>query len=148
MDFSTCTGRRPFDYYKFNQNLQGKLKLDLRIFTRAIKFFEKLSNNYLELLDDKEDFNIIINDNIKTLNLKHVYIQHFEVIIKYVYRGIASSNFELMLIVYQFLLDESDKQIQTHLIEKKAYWLRLYFNRTHQKVFEMKIYKNGVMILW
>ncbi|RIB28884.1 hypothetical protein C2G38_1336271 [Gigaspora rosea] len=27
----------------------------------AIKFFEKLSNNYLELLDDKEDFNIVIN---------------------------------------------------------------------------------------
>ncbi|RIB26416.1 hypothetical protein C2G38_2163506 [Gigaspora rosea] len=27
----------------------------------AVKFFEKLSNNYLELLDDKEDFNIVIN---------------------------------------------------------------------------------------
>ncbi|RIB20990.1 hypothetical protein C2G38_2244215 [Gigaspora rosea] len=26
----------------------------------TVKFFEKLSNNYLELLDDKEDFNIII----------------------------------------------------------------------------------------
>ncbi|RIB24381.1 hypothetical protein C2G38_2242039 [Gigaspora rosea] len=26
----------------------------------ATKFFEKLSNNYLELLDDKEDFNVII----------------------------------------------------------------------------------------
>ncbi|RIB29213.1 hypothetical protein C2G38_2239046 [Gigaspora rosea] len=29
--------------------------------TEPVKFFEKLSNNYLELLDDKEDFNIIIN---------------------------------------------------------------------------------------
>ncbi|RIB14153.1 hypothetical protein C2G38_1677360 [Gigaspora rosea] len=27
----------------------------------AVKFFENLSNNYLELLDDKEDFNIVIN---------------------------------------------------------------------------------------
>ncbi|RIB28892.1 hypothetical protein C2G38_1336509 [Gigaspora rosea] len=82
----------------------------------VIKFFEKLSNNYLELLDDKEDFNIVINvgeppnakifqahsailkyrslyfrneltnirkdeNNIKTLNLKNLTIQQFEIII-------------------------------------------------------------------
>ena len=81
------------------------------------KFFEKLSNNYLELLDDKDDFNIIINvgespntkkfqahsailryrslyfrnklknanknkNNIKTLDLKNISIQQFEIIIK------------------------------------------------------------------
>ncbi|RIB30397.1 hypothetical protein C2G38_220544 [Gigaspora rosea] len=80
------------------------------------KFFETLSNNYLEILDDKEDFNVIINvgeplnskiykthsvvlkyrssyfrnelanankdDNVKTINLKHVSIQQFEIIIK------------------------------------------------------------------
>ena len=83
----------------------------------AIKFFEKLSDNYLELLDDKEDFNIVINvgelpntkifqahsailrcrslyfrnelanvnknkNNIKTLDLKNVSIQQFEIIIR------------------------------------------------------------------
>ena len=83
----------------------------------ALKFFEKLSNNYLELLDDKEDFNIIINvgespnaktfrahsailkyrslyfrnelenikkdkNNIKTLDLKNVTVQQFEIIIR------------------------------------------------------------------
>ncbi|RIB19878.1 hypothetical protein C2G38_1234984 [Gigaspora rosea] len=82
-----------------------------------IKFFEKLSNDCLELLDDKEDFNVIINvgespnnkifqahtnilryrslyfrielaniskdtNNIKTINLKHVSIQQFEIIIR------------------------------------------------------------------
>ena len=83
----------------------------------AVKFFEKLSNNCLELLDDKEDFNIVINvgkspdtkifrahsailryrslyfrnelanvgkdkNNIKTLDLKNITSQQFEVIIK------------------------------------------------------------------
>ena len=81
------------------------------------KLFEKLSNDCLELLGDKEDFNVIINvgestntkifqahsnilryrslyfrnelvnirkdkNNIKTINLNHVSIQQFEVIIK------------------------------------------------------------------
>ncbi|RIB16427.1 hypothetical protein C2G38_2189936 [Gigaspora rosea] len=81
------------------------------------QFFEKLSNNYLELLENKEDFNVIIkigespNDkpfqahsailkhrslyfrnelktvgkdgnNIKTINLKNISIQQFEIIIK------------------------------------------------------------------
>ena len=81
------------------------------------KFFENLSSNYLELLEDNEDFNVIIkigeppNDkifqahsailkhrslyfrnelktvgkdenNIKTINLKNVSLQQFEIIIK------------------------------------------------------------------
>ncbi|RIB05253.1 hypothetical protein C2G38_613989 [Gigaspora rosea] len=100
------------------------------------KFFEKLSSNYLELLEDKEDFNVIIkigeapnakvfqahsailkhrslyfnnelkiadkdNNSIKTINLKNISIQQFEIIIKYIYGGIAllenldaSFNFE------------------------------------------------------
>ena len=28
---------------------------------KTLEFFKKLSNNYLELLDDKDDFNVIIN---------------------------------------------------------------------------------------
>ena len=86
-------------------------------FKMIVKFFEKLSDNYLDLLDDKEDFNIIIKvgessntkifqahsailryrslyfrnelaniskdkNNIKTLDLKNVSVQQFEIIIK------------------------------------------------------------------
>ncbi|RIB26207.1 hypothetical protein C2G38_2163846 [Gigaspora rosea] len=128
----------------------------------ALKFFEKLSNNYLELLDDKEDFNIDIGkdeNNIKTLNLKHVYIQQFEVIIKYIYGGIfllekhdASFIFELMLISYEFLLDELAKQLQTHLIEKEAHWLLLHFNRIYKKSFQNNKFQdlqnwcNGILV--
>ena len=83
----------------------------------TLKHFENLSNNYLELLNDKEDFNVIINvgestntksfqahsailkyrsvyfrdklvnaikdDNyVKTISLKNISIEHFEIIIK------------------------------------------------------------------
>ncbi|RIB26725.1 hypothetical protein C2G38_2162557 [Gigaspora rosea] len=114
----------------------------------ALIFFEKLSNNYIELLNDEEDFNIVINVgespdikyNIKTLNLNNISIQQFEIIIKYIYGGIvllekhdASFIFELMLIAYELLFDELGKQLQTHLIVKGAHWLRLHFIRIYQK---------------
>ena len=35
--------------------------MHLSIISKIAKFFEKLSNDCLELLDDKEDFNVIIN---------------------------------------------------------------------------------------
>ncbi|RIB11372.1 hypothetical protein C2G38_2203552 [Gigaspora rosea] len=37
------------------QNSLDKLEIKM-----TAKFFEKLSSNYLELLEDKEDFNVII----------------------------------------------------------------------------------------
>ena len=82
-----------------------------------VEFFKNLSNDYLELLDDNEDFNVIIQvnestnnkifkvhsailrkrslyfrneltninsdkTNVKTINLNHVSIEQFEIIIK------------------------------------------------------------------
>ncbi|RIB30403.1 BTB/POZ domain-containing protein, partial [Gigaspora rosea] len=145
------------------------------------KFFETLSNNYLEIFgdnDDDEDFNVIINvggplnskiykahsvvlkyrssyfrnklanaktddNNVKTINLKHVSIQQFEIIIKYIYGGIISIEqhdakfiFELMLIASELLLEELVKYLETHLIEEKAHWLRLQFSRIYHKSFQ------------
>ncbi|CAG8743153.1 6058_t:CDS:2 [Ambispora leptoticha] len=133
----------------------------------ALKFFETLSNNYLELLDDKEDFNVNISvgespntktfqahsaivkyrslyfrnklaniskdkNNIKTLDLKHVTKQQFEIIISHN----ASFIFELMLIAHEFLFDELTKRLETHLIEVEAHWLRLHFTSIYQKSFQ------------
>ncbi|RIB22794.1 BTB/POZ protein [Gigaspora rosea] len=126
------------------------------------KFLEKLSNNYLELLDDEEDFNVIINvgespnnkifrahspvlryrslyfrnklantgkdeNNIKIIDLKHISIQEFEIIIKYIYGGVfllekleTSLIFELMLIAHELLFEELTKYLELHLIESKA----------------------------
>ncbi|RIB29316.1 hypothetical protein C2G38_2027830 [Gigaspora rosea] len=143
----------------------------------TLDHLKKLSTNYLELLDDKEDFNIIINvgeapntkifrahsnilryrslyfrdklakttkdtNNIKTINLKNVSIQQFEIIIKYIYGGaILLENqdttfiFELMFIASKLLLEELAKQI-IHLIETKANWLRLYFAKIYHLSFQ------------
>ncbi|RIB04225.1 hypothetical protein C2G38_2222944 [Gigaspora rosea] len=148
------------------------------------KFFEKLSNDCLELLDDKEDFNVIINvgestntkifqthsnilryrslyfrnelanirkdkNNIKTINLNHVSIQQFEVIIKdlnkgYIYGGVvllekdqgASFIFELILVASEFLLDELVNHLETQLINENAHWLRLNFTNIYHKSFQ------------
>ncbi|RIB11857.1 hypothetical protein C2G38_2042331 [Gigaspora rosea] len=145
------------------------------------KIIEKLLNDYIELLNDEEDFNIIINvgkipavktfkthsvilrnrslyfrnelaninkdeNNIKTINLNHVPIQQFDIIIKYIYGGVilldnldVSFIFELMLIACEFLLDELAKYIEAHLIETKAHWLRLHFAHVYQESFESNI---------
>ncbi|RIB05062.1 hypothetical protein C2G38_2047912 [Gigaspora rosea] len=138
-----------------------------------IKFFESLSKNYLELLNDKEDYNVIINvgespdtkifqahstilkyrssylrneldkinknsDNIKIINLKHVSIQLFEIIIKYIYGVISLDNldssfiFELMIMSNNFLLEELAKYFENHLIKTKASWLRLRFAHVYK----------------
>ncbi|RIB08049.1 hypothetical protein C2G38_2045493 [Gigaspora rosea] len=144
----------------------------------SLKFFEKLSNNYLELIDDKEDFNVIINvgelsntkifrahsailkhrslyfrnklaniksneNNIKTINLKHVTVEQFEIIIKYIYGGIVSLEnldtsliLELMIITCEFFFEELAKSLETYLIETKTSWLRLNFSDVYQKSFQ------------
>ncbi|RIB03424.1 hypothetical protein C2G38_2225087 [Gigaspora rosea] len=121
----------------------------------VIKFFENLSNNYLELLDDKDDFNTIFifrnelanikkdKNNFKTLDLKNISIQQFEIFIKYIYGGVAllenhnaSFIFDLMLIAYEFLFDELAKYLETHLIKTEDHWLRLQFTRIYQTIFK------------
>ncbi|RIB23211.1 hypothetical protein C2G38_2032975 [Gigaspora rosea] len=81
--------------------------------------------------------------NIKTVNLNHVSIQQFEIIIKYIYGGIVSLEnldnlfiFDLMLIAYEFLLEELAMHLETFLIETKSSWLRLRFSHVFQKSFQ------------
>ncbi|RIB12959.1 hypothetical protein C2G38_2041395 [Gigaspora rosea] len=145
------------------------------------KIIEKLLNDYIELLNDEEDFNVIINvgkipdvktfkthsailryrslyfrnelaninkdkNNIKTINLNHVSIQQFDIIIKYIYGGVIlldnldmSFIFELMLFACEFFLEELAKYIEAYLIETKAHWLRLHFARVYQESFKSNI---------
>ncbi|RIB29283.1 hypothetical protein C2G38_2155832 [Gigaspora rosea] len=83
-----------------------------RIFKIALKLFEKLSDNYLELLDDK-DFNTVINVGES-----------------------PTTKFELILIAYELFFDELAKHLKTHLIENGAHWIRLNFTRIYQKSFQ------------
>ncbi|RIB07250.1 hypothetical protein C2G38_445831 [Gigaspora rosea] len=143
-----------------------------------LKHLEKLSSNYLELLNDDEDFNVIINvgdspyiksfqahsailryrslyfhdklanvikdnNDTKTINLKNILTEHFEVILKYIYGGVClledfetSFIFELTFVAHEFLLDELAKNLETYLIESKPSWLRLHFSCVYQKSFQ------------
>ncbi|RIB29206.1 hypothetical protein C2G38_2155880 [Gigaspora rosea] len=115
----------------------------------TVKFLEKLSDNYLGLLDDKEDFNIIIkvgeSPNTKIFQAHSAILRYRSLYFRNELANIrifllenhnASSIFELMLIAYEFLFDELAKYLEIHLIEKEAHWLRLNFTRTYQKSFE------------
>ncbi|RIB00213.1 hypothetical protein C2G38_2051810, partial [Gigaspora rosea] len=127
------------------------------------KFFKKLSNNYLELLDDKEDFNVTIkigessnatktckdNRNMKTINLKHTSTEQFDIIIKYIYGGVislenqdASFIFDLLIMANEFLLEELTTFLEKHLIEEKSHWLRLHFTQIYQKSFQNNQFQN------
>ncbi|RIB15000.1 hypothetical protein C2G38_1609565 [Gigaspora rosea] len=157
------------------------------------KIIEKLLNDYIELLNDEEDFNVIINvgkilcvktfkthsiilryrslyfrnelaninkdkNNIKTINLNHVSIQQFDIIIKYIYGGVilldnldVSFIFELMFIACELFLEVLAKYIEAYLIETKligSVYILLMFIKKVSKVISFKNYKSGAMILW
>ncbi|RIB26436.1 hypothetical protein C2G38_2240766 [Gigaspora rosea] len=104
----------------------------------VLKFFEKLSNSYLEL-NDKEDFNIIIDVaninsdeiHVKMVNLKYVSTQQFEIIIKSLYfrnelaninsdennvktvnlKHVSTQQFEIIINYLELLNDEEDFNI-------------------------------------
>ncbi|RIB26904.1 hypothetical protein C2G38_2162079 [Gigaspora rosea] len=109
------------------------------------KHLEKLSIDYLELLNDKEEFNVIINvgespntkifrahsnvlryrsfkdtNNIKTINLEHVSIQQFEFIIKYIYGGVILLENQETSFIFELLLIVSEFLLEdlTKHIEK------------------------------
>ncbi|RIB18186.1 hypothetical protein C2G38_2185339 [Gigaspora rosea] len=106
------------------------------------KFFEILSNNYLELLNDKEDFNIVIN------------VGEFQMP-RYIYGGIvvlekidASFIFDFMLIAFELLFEELAKHLETHLIEKEAHWLQnALISLISRNGLQMEEVKIGIMLL-
>ncbi|RIB23994.1 hypothetical protein C2G38_755471 [Gigaspora rosea] len=148
----------------------------------------KLSTDFLELLNDKEDYNVIINvgnspnskrfqahsnilryrslyfknelldankdeNNIKTIELKHITIQQFDFIIKYIYGGIISlENLEisfildLILISYEFLMYELAEHLETHLIENNKNRLLTKFPHVYE--FAFKTYKLWKLQNW
>ncbi|RIB20534.1 hypothetical protein C2G38_1185076 [Gigaspora rosea] len=84
-------------------------------------------------------------NNIRVIDLNHVSIQQFEIIIKYIYGGVillsdqeASFIFELMFVACELLLGELVKHLETILIKNHASWLRLRFTHIYQTSFQNK----------
>ncbi|RHZ82275.1 hypothetical protein Glove_110g71 [Diversispora epigaea] len=147
----------------------------------ALKFFDKLSQNFIELLNDKDDFNVIIEvenkektftahsnvlkcrspyfrkelenihpneNNIKTITKSSISAQIFDLILKYIYSGIVNLEnvetrfiFDLMLVAYEFGLEELTNKFETLLIDTKASWLKTHFSLIYRTIFDRQNFK-------
>ncbi|RHZ77531.1 hypothetical protein Glove_177g142 [Diversispora epigaea] len=117
----------------------------------VLKFFDKLSQNLIELLNDRDDYNVIIEVENKELeNIKpdennnkiiiklSISAQIFNVILQYIYGGIVDLEncetrfiYDLMLAADEFELEE----LETLLIETKGSWLRTHFSFIYHFIF-------------
>ncbi|RHZ48300.1 hypothetical protein Glove_553g37 [Diversispora epigaea] len=147
----------------------------------SLKFFDKLSQNFIELLNDKDDYNVIIEfkneeksftahsnilkyqssyfrrelenihpneNNIKTITISSISAQNFEIILKYIYGGIVNLEnvetrfiFDLMLVTNEFKLEELNNELETHLIDTKASWLKTHFSFVYRTIFSKNNFK-------
>ncbi|RHZ43285.1 hypothetical protein Glove_811494g2 [Diversispora epigaea] len=147
----------------------------------ALKFFDKLSQNFIELLNDEDDYNVIIEvknkeksftahsnilkyrssyfrrelenihpneNNIKTITESSISAQIFEIILKYIYGGIVNLEnvetkfiFDLMLATNEFEFEELSNELETHLIDTKASWLKSHFPLVYRTTFSKNNFK-------
>ncbi|RIB08448.1 hypothetical protein C2G38_2211632 [Gigaspora rosea] len=117
------------------------------------RIIEKLLNDYIELLNDEEDFNVIINvekiPDVKTFKAHSVILRYQSL---YFRNELANINKDenniktinlnhLMLIACEFFLEELAKYIEAYLIETNAHWLRLHFAHVYQESFKSNTHK-------
>ncbi|RHZ87074.1 hypothetical protein Glove_40g60 [Diversispora epigaea] len=150
----------------------------------SFKYLEKLSQDFTELLYDKDEFNVIIEvgkqtnkksftahsivlryrssyfkneltnttvneNNIKTIIMPNISFQVFEIILKYIYGGIIYVEnvdtkiiYELMIAADTLKFEELSKEIESHIIETKASWLRTHFSFVYQSIFIINKFKD------
>ncbi|CAG8757045.1 7358_t:CDS:2, partial [Ambispora leptoticha] len=91
------------------------------------------------------------DNNIKTLDLRNISIQQFEIIIRYIYGGVvqlenynASFIFELMIIAYELLFEELAKYLETYLIEVEAQNDIIDNVQPYQQILEKNLW-NGII---
>ncbi|RHZ76567.1 hypothetical protein Glove_196g73 [Diversispora epigaea] len=140
----------------------------------TFKFFDKLSQNFLELLYDKDDYNVIIEvknkksfiahsnvlkcrspyfckklkniipneNNIKTISKPNISDEIFDIILKYIYGGIADLKnvetmfiFDLMIVADELEIQELTEKLEIHLIETKSSWLKSHFFLVYRSIF-------------
>ncbi|RHZ77540.1 hypothetical protein Glove_176g19 [Diversispora epigaea] len=97
----------------------------------ALNFFDKVSQNFIELLNDKDDYNVIIKVKIRKNLLWHIRT--------YIYGGIVNLEnvetrfiFDLMLVTNEFKLEELTNKLEILLIDTKASWLKTHFSLVYQ----------------
>ncbi|RIB27895.1 hypothetical protein C2G38_2159409 [Gigaspora rosea] len=104
----------------------------------TLKFFEKLSQDFTQLLESEYDYNVVIEvgkqSNIQLL--KHIQglvsLENLEV----------SDIFDFLVAANELKLIELSESLQTHLINNNSSWLRLNFSRVYQISFQNENFKD------
>ncbi|GBC27387.2 BTB/POZ protein [Rhizophagus irregularis DAOM 181602=DAOM 197198] len=116
------------------------------------KFLPKLSQNFLELLNDDEYYDITIevgndpykNDGILThIKLPNILPEIFQIILRYIYGGRLSLKeynvtdiIKILIAANELSLQEIIIHLQSFLIENKKNWLEQNFNLIYGTSFE------------
>ncbi|GBC34402.2 BTB/POZ protein [Rhizophagus irregularis DAOM 181602=DAOM 197198] len=95
------------------------------------KFFERLSQNYIEILSDDEYYDVTIE------------VEIFQIILEYIYGGVISLNehepleiLKVLTAADELLLQELINYLQEYLIENKFEWIEQNFEYTHRISFQ------------
>ncbi|RHZ90162.1 hypothetical protein Glove_5g26 [Diversispora epigaea] len=119
----------------------------------AFKFFEKLSQDFSELLNDKEEYNVIIEFGQEQREKKLLCALHLTLIknyqIPYIYGGIVNTEnmdnrtiYDLMILANELEFEEVSEKLENLLIESKDSWLRTHFIFVYHSIFKHSKFKN------
>uniref|UniRef100_U9UFP5 BTB domain-containing protein n=1 Tax=Rhizophagus irregularis (strain DAOM 181602 / DAOM 197198 / MUCL 43194) TaxID=747089 RepID=U9UFP5_RHIID len=107
------------------------------------QFFSKLSQNYVELLNDNEYYDVTIEVDNSNIKLPNISFEIFKIVLRYIYGGILLLNerdtldiFKILLAADELLLHEIVDYLQKYLIENKTEWLEQNFGLIYQTRFQ------------
>ncbi|RGB34322.1 hypothetical protein C1646_760659 [Rhizophagus diaphanus] len=109
----------------------------------SIQFFSKLSQDYVEILEDDEYYDITIevgeepdndSNNLTHIKLPNISPEIFQIILKYLYGGIFSLHeydtidvFKVLITAEELLLQELVDYLQNYFIENQTEWMEKHF---------------------
>ncbi|GBC34404.2 hypothetical protein GLOIN_2v1884231 [Rhizophagus irregularis DAOM 181602=DAOM 197198] len=116
------------------------------------KFFERLSQDYIEILNDDEYYDVTIevvsnkkdNDGVVAhIKLPNISPEIFQTILEYIYGGVISLNehepleiLKVLTAADELFLQELIDHLQKYLIENKPEWIGQHFELTHRTSFQ------------
>ncbi|RHZ76507.1 hypothetical protein Glove_196g32 [Diversispora epigaea] len=132
----------------------------------SFKLFEKLSQNFIELLNDKNDYNVIVEVENKKSFTAHsnilkcrstYFLRELENMIpnenniktitkpnisNQIFNIILKIIFDLMKAANEFEIEELTKKLENHLIETKSSWLKSHFSLVYRSIFSGNNFKD------
>ncbi|RHZ45965.1 hypothetical protein Glove_641g15 [Diversispora epigaea] len=137
----------------------------------TFQFFDKLSRNFVELLSDTDDYNMIIivkneksfkahsnvlkcrspyfRKELKNIipnenNIKTITKPNIsnEILILLLKNVETKFIFDLMIVANEFEIEELTKKLENHLIETKSSWLKSHFSLVYRSIFSENNFKD------